>query len=99
MVIEPPRQTVSTAVFEVDYGILVAVEQTVFKELTGPVDEAAIVEFSMGIYARLVKAREDGGRTGPVETSVVVANAHLHSQLAPRIKTVTSRTNRKVRNV
>ncbi len=73
--VEPPRHTRRRRVFEINDGILVAVEHLFVEERVGPVEQPAIGDFSAGANLRAVEARENGGGSDAVETVAVVEQA------------------------
>ena len=79
MMVEPPGQAAARGVLEINDGVLVAVEKAFFKELPGPVRQPAVVERRLGVDGGAVETCKEGGRTGPVETLVVKANADSHA--------------------
>src|ERR1051325_8136825 len=81
MVIEPPRQTRIAGVFEIHDGILVAIKQTVLKELGGLMGHAGVVEFGIGMERAADKAAEKCRRRGAVETMIVIENSNVHPEL------------------
>src|SRR5262245_1876957 len=78
VVVKPPCQAFRAGILEVDDRILVAVKHSFVKELPGVMNQPEVVHLRLGIHPGLIQASEEGGRTSPVETMVVKANANSH---------------------
>ena len=77
VMIEPPGEARGARVFEVDDGVFVAVEDSVFERGGGLVGHASELEVGGGINALAIKAGEDGGRGGAVEAFIVKENVNF----------------------
>src|SRR5579859_23415 len=78
VMVKPPRQAVAGGILKIDDGVLIAVENTLIKELTGPVHHPRVIKMRLGINAGAIETREHGGRTGAIKTLIVKANADSH---------------------
>jgi hypothetical protein len=82
MMIKPPGQFFRWCILEIDDGVLVAIKQIHVKEVSGPVQQTAVINFRFRVDAFFVKARESGGRGHAIETVTVIEQAKLHGYLA-----------------
>ncbi len=77
MMVEPPRNLRRTGVFEVDDGVLVAVEVGLIKERPRAMQQAGEDKLSVFADALAIKAGEQRGGGSSVETLVVVEDSEL----------------------
>src|SRR6478609_3898587 len=49
VMIKPPRQFLRRGVLEVDNGVLIRIQQTLIKEVAGPMQQAGVIHFSSGV--------------------------------------------------
>jgi hypothetical protein len=78
VVVEPLRELRGAGIFEVNDGVFIAIEDSIFERTRGFVSHACVKEFGVVVDAFAVEAREDGGRRSSVEASVVKTKAKLH---------------------
>src|SRR5579859_5517561 len=78
VMVEPPGQLWVARVLEVDNGILVAIEEAVFKCLGGFVGHAGVGEARPGVERPFHETAEESGRRGAVETMIVIQNPNQH---------------------
>src|SRR5271163_3245627 len=75
MMIEPPRNLGRTGVFEIDDGILVAVEMGFVKQRSGAMHETGEDELGVSANALAIKTGEQRRGASSVETFVVVKDS------------------------
>src|ERR1043165_4137295 len=88
MMVEPPRQTVRGRVFEINDGVLVAVEHLFVKERARAMQEARGFNIRRRGDARFVEARENRRRGHAVKTVAVIKDAKFHESdvcLSPKM--------------
>src|SRR5208337_5420345 len=88
MMVEPPGYARRRRVFEIDYGVLVAGEVLFVEERAGAMHQAHVFELGVLADALAVKAREQRGRAGPVETLVVIEDPYPHKSFLLRWKMI-----------
>src|SRR5271157_2977822 len=88
MMVEPPGYARRRLVFEIDDGVLVAGEVLFVEERSGAMHQAHVFELGMLADALAVKAREQRGRAGPVETLVVIEDPYPHKSFLLRWKMI-----------
>ena len=76
MMVEPPCQPRIARVFEVDYGVLVAVKLHVQEQLSGPMREAFINECAVFVDAVEIEITKDGGGSQSIEAIIMKINLH-----------------------
>jgi hypothetical protein len=76
VMVEPPGDAGRGGVLEIDDGVFVAGEFALVKERTGAMDQAVILVGCAGVDALAMEASKQRGRTGAVETFVVVKDAN-----------------------
>ena len=79
--IEPPGDFRRAGVFEIYYGVLIAIELLLIKERAGAVQEARVDEVYIAADALPEETGEEGGGAGAVETFVVVEDSHSQISL------------------
>ncbi len=79
VMVEPPCQVRIARVLEVDDRILVTIEERIFEELGGFMGHAGVGKLCIVMEGAALKTAEEGGRSGPVETMVVIENSYAHS--------------------
>src|SRR3954453_3674126 len=79
VVIEPPCDLGRTGVFEVDDGVLVAVELLLVEQRAGSMNQSGEFEFDVAANALAIKAGKQRGRRGSVETLIMVKDANSQS--------------------
>jgi hypothetical protein len=76
VVVEPPGDFGRAGIFEVDNGVLVAIELLLVEEGTGAMEQPGVDEVHIAADSFAVKTGEQGGRASPVKTFVVIKNPH-----------------------
>src|SRR5208337_39539 len=76
VVIEPPGNFGRTGIFEIDDGILVAIELIFVEERAGAVQQAGVDEVDIAADAFAVETGEQRGRGSAVKTFVVIKDPH-----------------------
>jgi hypothetical protein len=87
--IEPPGQFRRVAVFEIDDGVLVAVEQPGVKKRARSMDYRLINDLPVGMDSLSVKPRKDRRGRNPVETISVITDfdlAHPNPRWIPHLE-------------
>src|SRR2546425_20821 len=79
VVIEPPGDFGIGAVFEINDGVLVAVEQAFVEELGGAVGQTSVDELGARVKRPIEKTAKVRGRSGSVETVVVIEDPYTHA--------------------
>src|SRR5437762_1471964 len=79
MMIEPPRELIRRRVLEIHDRIFVAVKQIEIKQVSGAMQQPAIIDFRFRVDAFFVKAREGRGRSDAVKTVAVIKQTKFHS--------------------
>jgi hypothetical protein len=72
MVIEPPCELFIIRIFEIDNGILVAVEEAVFEDLARAVGHASVMKIRIRVKFPPDKTAEVSSRGRAVEAMVVI---------------------------
>jgi hypothetical protein len=78
VMIEPPGQPLVGGVFEIDDGILVAVEKVWLEELGSLMGHPGKPKFRIGVKRPLEEAAEISGRSRSVEAMIVIEDADAH---------------------
>src|ERR1019366_7142884 len=81
VVIEPPGDVGRTGILEIDDGILVAVELFLVEQSARAMQQAGVYELHVAAHSFLIKTGEQGCRTCPVKTLVVIKHAHSQNCL------------------
>src|SRR5208282_3209168 len=84
VMVEPPGKLRRGRIFEVNDGVLVAVEHAILERLRSLVRHSGVEEFGIRIDALPVKPREDRGGGSSVEALVMKADANPQLNLPPR---------------
>src|SRR4029077_21186507 len=77
VMIEPPGHLRRIRVLEVNDDVLVAVEQAFFPRMLGFMGHAGEIKLGVGILAFAIKAVEQRGRGGTVETTIVKTESDI----------------------
>ena len=77
--IEPPGEPWIRRIFEIDYGVFVAVKQAVVEDLRGAVGHAGVDEFGIRVNGAAVEAAEESSGSRAVETVIVIEDSYAHS--------------------
>jgi hypothetical protein len=78
MMVEPPGDLGRAAIFEIDDGVLDSLEVRFIEELIGAVEETFVGKLRLRVDVAAEEVAENGCRTGPVKTAIVIEDADAH---------------------
>src|SRR4051794_17889744 len=87
VMIEPPGELFIIGIFEIHYGIFVAVEEAVLEDLGGAMGHAGVLKLGIRMNSAADEAAEEGGRSRPIKAVIVVEDSKPHSVDRERVKT------------
>ena len=88
MMIEPPGDGRRSRILKIDNGILIAGKFPLVKQGSGAVDQSAEFIIRARSDAFAMEAREQRGRTGSIETFIVIKNTYFHLRVITPFATV-----------
>ena len=80
VVVEPPGEARIARIFEIHNGVLIAVEQRRIEGLGRPVRHPRVAKLRVRVHRTRDKTAEEGSRSRPIETMVVVQHAFEHEK-------------------
>src|SRR5688500_18699868 len=78
--VEPPRQPLIGAVFEINDRVLVGIQLLAIKGVIRAMHRGRVKKGGIGVNLGAVKFRKDGGRRDSVETIAVIEYSEVHRQ-------------------
>src|SRR3954453_9894683 len=85
VVIEPPGEPGVAAIFEIDNGIFVAIEEAGVEHLRRFMRHPGVAELRVGMDRSGNEAAEESSRGCPVKTVIVIQHAFQHGRVAENL--------------
>ena len=77
--VKPPGDLGIGRIFEIDDGILVAIEEALIEKLGCPMRQSGVDEFRIRVKSTLEEPAKIGRRRCPVEAVIVIEDSYPHA--------------------